>query len=372
VNILFLEQHPRFGGGSERIGLSLCTHMHRAGHATHLVYDTEGDMVQAFTSVTGTVTRAPVRPLAVRHPLDAASSVRALLRVARSQSIDVIFTSQLGYVSLLAAAASLRGVPSVVHLGLALSFTSPLYKWSQPRIAAAVTPSQHMLESCQKLGWPASRLEVIPNGVDLQRFHPSDDANAIRAGFGVPNGVPLVTYVGRLVEEKGVFTLVKAAAELKRRGVAFHLAIVGPAPGNERQMLSDMAAANGLGADCLSLHEATARPESILAATEAAVIPSQWPEPFGLAAIEAMACGAVPIVSDAGILPQIIGAENARCVFPQGDAAKLADRLMYILADAEARRSIRASCLERVRAHFDIALCGAAYEATFARVMRKI
>ncbi len=371
MNILFLEQHPRFGGGSERIGLSLCTHMHRTGHSTYLLYESEGDMVSAFAAVTTGVTRAPVRPLAVRHPFEAATTIRSFLGVSRSRSIDVIFTSQLGYVSLLGVAASLKGLPSVVHLGLALSFSSPLYRWSQPRIAAAVTPSQPMLERCRHLGWPASRLQVIPNGVDLERFRPSNDCDGVRASLGVPEGVPLVVYIGRLVEEKGIFTLVKAVAELKRRGAVFHLAIVGPAAGNERQLLSEMAATNGLDAGCISLHEATDRPESILAAAEAAVIPSQWPEPFGLAAIEAMACGAVPIVSDAGILPQIIGTENARCVFPQGDADQLADRIMFVLADSESRRSIRASCLERVRAHFDISQCGAAYEAVFARVVRK-
>ncbi len=345
--------------------------MHRAGHLTHLLYETEGDMVSAFASVTKSVTQARVRPLAVRHPLEAAGSLAALLGLVRTQSIDVIFTSQLGYVSLLAVTASLKGVPSVVHLGLALSFGSPLYRWSQPRIAAAVAPSQHTLEACQRLGWPVARLQVIPNGVDLEQFHPSDSGAGVRTRLGVPDGFPLVAYVGRLVEEKGIFTLVRAAAELKRRGVAFHLAMVGLAPGNERKRLSDMAADSGLGAPFFSLHDATDRPEAILAAAEAAVVPSQWEEPFGLAAIESMACGAVPIVSDAGILPDIIGAENARCVFPQGDFAALADRIMFVLADAEARRSIRASCLDRVRARFDLTRCGAAYEATFARVSRR-
>jgi glycosyltransferase involved in cell wall biosynthesis len=371
VNILFLEQHPRFGGGSERIGLSLCTHMHRAGHSTHLLYESEGDMVGAFSAVTKGVTRAPVRPLAVRHPLEAAGSIRTLLSVSRFQETDVIFTSQLGYASLLAVAASLKGPPSVVHLGLALSFPSPLYRWSQPRIAAAVAPSQPMLEKCEQLGWPASRLHMVPNGVDLERFHPSDTGDSARDSFGLPKGVPLVVYLGRLVAEKGVSTLLQAAADLKRRGCVFHLAMFGLAAGGERQALATKAAELGLGTVCFSLHEATDRPESVLAAADVAVVPSQWAEPFGLAAIEAMACGTVPVVSDAGILPQIIGAENVRCVFPQGDAAQLAETIAFILSDPDSRRSIRASCLARVREHFDISRCGEAYAKIFESVMRK-
>jgi glycogen(starch) synthase len=158
---------------------------------------------------------------------------------------------------------------------------------------------------------------------------------------------------------------------MKQRGLAFHLARFGLADGGEYTLLSSMAAELGLGADTLSLHEATTQPESILSAADAAVVPSQWPEPFGLAAIEAMACGTVPIVSDAGILPEIIGPENARCVFPQGDFAKLADRITFVLTDADSRRLIRASCIERVQTHFDLSRCGKAYEAIFERVMRE-
>jgi glycosyltransferase involved in cell wall biosynthesis len=370
VNILFLEQNPRFGGGSERIGLSLCTHMHRTGHATHLLHEEDGDMVGAFASVTESITRAPVRPLAVRSPFEAARSIRLLLRECRAHRIDAAFTSQLGYVSLLATAGSLGGPPAVVHIGLALSFASPLYRWSQPRISAAVTPSEPMRETCLGLGWPASRMHMVPNGVDLDRFRPSEDAAGLRSSLGLPQGVPLVVYLGRLVEEKGIFTLVRAAAHLKREGLAFHMAMAGLDDG-KRELLLSTASEAGLDAAHFSLREATHRPEDFLAAADAAVIPSQWPEPFGLAAIEAMACGAVPIVSDAGILPEIIGPENASCVFPQGDAGKLADRMRSVLTDAGLRRSVRARCLGRVREKYDLARCGRAYEDIFRSVQKK-
>jgi glycosyltransferase involved in cell wall biosynthesis len=250
VNILFLEQHPRFGGGSERVGLSLCTYMHRAGHSTHLLHEEEGDMVQAFAAVASSVTRVQVRPLAIRKPLEALRSLRLLLQVTKDHRIDVAFSSQLGYVSLLAAAGCLNGLPSVVHLGLALSFPSPIYKWAQPRIAASVTPSEPMRKTCLGLGWPASRMHMVPNGVDLERFRPRKDADAIRASLGLPSGVHLVVYLGRLVEEKGIFTLVRAAAEMRRRGLFFHLAMAGLAARNERELLSAMASQLGLGADC--------------------------------------------------------------------------------------------------------------------------
>jgi glycosyltransferase involved in cell wall biosynthesis len=371
VNILFLEQRPRFGGGSERIGLSLCTHMHRAGHATHLLHEQNGDMVAAFASVTSSITMAAVRPLAVRKPLEAVFSIRTLRQLARARRIDVIFTSQLGYVSLLAAVASLGGPPSVVHIGLALSFASPIYRWAQPRIAACVTPSVPMRVQCLMLGWPAERLRVVPNGVDLERFAPSSDRASLRARLGLPQDAPIVAYLGRLVEEKGIFTLLRAAAEVKRRGTSFHLAMAGLAPGGERGQLAALAAELGLGAEHFSLRDVTGEPEAVLAASDLAIVPSQWPEPFGLAAIEAMACGAVTIVSDAGILPEIIGRENTACIFRQGDAVQLADRISAVLGSSELRGGLRAAGMERVRAKYSLEEFGRAYEEIFTSVTRK-
>jgi glycosyltransferase involved in cell wall biosynthesis len=345
--------------------------MHRNGHDTHLLYERTGDMVAEFAAVTSSITLSGVRPLAVRHPVEAALSLRRLLRATKMRRIDVIFTSQLGYVSLLAAGRALGGPPSVVHLGLALSFPSPAYRWAQPRMTAAVTPSDHMRAQSIALGWPAERLHVVANGVDLERFRPAADRTTGRAALGLPPNIPVVAYLGRLVEEKGVFTLLHAAAELKRRGTSFHLAMAGLAPGGERGKLEALAEQLGLGTEHFSLRDATNAPEAMLAAADVAVIPSQWPEPFGLAAIEAMACGAVAIVSDAGILPEIIGRENTSCIFPQGNAGLLADRLSTVLGNPELRASLGAAGLERVRARYSLEECGRAYEKIFTSVVRK-
>jgi glycosyltransferase involved in cell wall biosynthesis len=345
--------------------------MHRAGHATHLLHEQNGDMVAAFAAVTSSITMAAVRPLAVRKPVEAVFSIRRLRQVARARRIDVIFTSQLGYVSLLAAVDSLGGPPSVVHIGLALSFASPIYRWAQPRIAACVTPSDPMRVQCLTLGWPADRLRVVPNGVDLERFRPNADRASLRARLGLPQDIPVVAYLGRLVEEKGIFTLLRAASELKRRGTSFHLAMVGLAPAGERGQLEALAVELGLGPEHFSLRDVTCEPEAVLAASDVAVVPSQWPEPFGLAAIEAMACGAVAIVSDAGILPQIIGRENIQCIFRQGDAEQLADRIFAVLGNPELRGSLRATGLERVRAKYSLKEFGRAYEDIFTSVIRK-
>jgi len=372
VNILFIEQQPRFIGGSERMSLSLCTQMRRDGHSTHLLYEAEGDMVGAFREVTDSCTRAPVVPIALRRPSAALASLRHLRRAIRTHAIDVLFTSHLGYVPLLAAERFLGGTPSLIHIGLGDTPQTRLYKWAMPRVGAIVTPSEHMRAICAAAGWPSASLKVIPNGVDLERFKPVPERAALRLDLGLDPDLPLVVYMGRIVREKGVFCLVEAAAILKRRGMAFHLVLIGAAPGKEAVELTAAAAAAGLGPDTFSLRGPTDRPERFLAAADIVVVPTQGPESFGLAAVEAMACSTTTIVSDAGILPQIVGIENERCWFVQGDAEGLANRLEFFLGHPAERVATGASLLAKVMRHYSLVQCAAAYEKELRRCMEPV
>jgi glycogen(starch) synthase len=65
------------------------------------------------------------------------------------------------------------------------------------------------------------------------------------------------------------------------------------------------------------------------------VVPSRWLEPFGIVALEAMACGLIPVVSSGGGLPEAVGPCGS--TFPNGDSAALADRLEQILANPESQ-----------------------------------
>ena len=118
MNVLFLEEWPRFVGGSERMSLALCGHAARRGHQVSLAYARSGDMVDAYSKAGATCHKIPATPIAVRHPITAWQSVRSLLDVVRRDRIDVLFTSQVNYVSLLTAIARMSRVRTGVHLGL--------------------------------------------------------------------------------------------------------------------------------------------------------------------------------------------------------------------------------------------------------------
>jgi glycosyltransferase involved in cell wall biosynthesis len=81
------------------------------------------------------------------------------------------------------------------------------------------------------------------------------------------------------------------------------------------------------------------------------VIPSRWPEPFGIVALEGIACGCIAIGSEKGGLSEAIG--NCGVTFRNGTSEELADRLAELLCDPKIREKFRTTAplhLERFRA----------------------
>lgn len=157
-------------------------------------------------------------------------------------------------------------------------------------------------------------------------------------------------FVGRLVSDKGVDVLIDAMATMHKHGTLTHLTVVGEGP--ERQKLEEQASASGLQSSIHFLGRKTGRQlAEILNQHSILVVPSRWQEPFGVVAVEAIACGCIVVGSEGGGLPEAIGRCGA--TFPCGDSRALADVLTQLLQDSprcETLRSHAASHLDRFKA----------------------
>jgi glycosyltransferase involved in cell wall biosynthesis len=186
----------------------------------------------------------------------------------------------------------------------------------------------------------ARPMPVIPQfGVDLEIFRPVERPAA--------DGRPFVAgYAGRLVREKGVDLLLRAAASLPAE---IQLRIVGGGP--EQAALKRLADKLGLAGRVawLPLVPSEQMPAQF-AQMDCLVLPSRtrpnWKEQFGRVLIEAMACGVPVIGADSGEIPNVIG--SAGWLFPESDAAALAERLRQLWQRPEARAQL--SGLGRQRA----------------------
>jgi glycosyltransferase involved in cell wall biosynthesis len=79
------------------------------------------------------------------------------------------------------------------------------------------------------------------------------------------------------------------------------------------------------------------------------LVPSRWEEPFGNVALEGMACGCIPVVSDGGGLPDAVG--SAGLTFKRGDTADMVKRIREILHSKELEEKLRLEALQHLKLH---------------------
>jgi len=195
-------------------------------------------------------------------------------------------------------------------------------------------------------------VKIIPPGVDVHHFYPipSDEA---KEAIGISPKEKVALFVGRIEPLKGVDTLLRAMAILKRDCRSFicpdYLIIIGGDPGREEDNLSDeMAQLQALSCD-LELNDMVIflgkRGQDTLpyyySAAEVVVMPSHY-ESFGMVALEAMACGTPVIASRVGGLAYLVKDGETGYFVPAQDPEALAEKLRSLFVDHELREAFGA------------------------------
>ena len=139
-----------------------------------------------------------------------------------------------------------------------------------------------------------------------------------------------LVFLGRLVWDKGADLLLDALSILQKKGITPGLSIIGDGP--ERDALQKQCSRLGLDSQVRFLGTHTAEDlAGLLNAHKIIVIPSRWQEPFGLVALEGIACGCVAIGAECGGLPDAIGPGGI--LFPYGESQPLADAIETLLGN---------------------------------------
>ncbi|HKE51084.1 MAG TPA: glycosyltransferase family 4 protein [Actinomycetes bacterium] len=203
--------------------------------------------------------------------------------------------------------------------------------WLTYQARRVITCSSYMRAEVSTLfGLPEGKLDVIPNGIDLERWRVDlAAASALRKRYA-PNG-PLVVYTGRLEWEKGLHTLVRALPGLRQVHPGLRLVIAGR--GSREAELRALARSCRVSravtfTGWLEQEELAA----LAAAADCAIVPSIY-EPFGIATLEAAASGTPLVVADTGGLREIVEHGVTGLRFEAGDVAGLAAAVDSVLSD---------------------------------------
>lgn len=241
-----------------------------------------------------------------------------------------------------------------------------LERWGAEALAGAdavYVGSAHIRAALEEVVGHVDRVHEVPPGVDLEEFRPEeravalealvaearrdpddgderhpDPGNAERFAELFARDEPTVLYFGKLIENKGVHVLLEALRGLDARAV-----IVGF--GDYRAELEALAPAGTVFTGALEHRHLV----HLLPLVDVAVVPSIFPEAFGMVAAEAAAAGVPPVVADhsglaevgAGIAAEYPAGRAHLATFPTGDAAALRGRLRELLAlPAPERRAL--------------------------------
>jgi D-inositol-3-phosphate glycosyltransferase len=195
-----------------------------------------------------------------------------------------------------------------------------------------------------------SPIDVIPGGVDLDRFSPMPREQA-RATLGLAPNQNILLFVGRIQRLKGLEVLVRAFAKLG--DLDARLVVVGGQPGTspearEIARLQHLVAKLGI-EDRTGFVGAVAHEQLPLyyAAADVTVMPSSY-ESFGLVAVESLACGTPVVATRVGGLTSIVHDGETGLLVPWRDAQMFAESLRRVLEDTDLRRRLAANARQSV------------------------
>jgi glycosyltransferase involved in cell wall biosynthesis len=245
----------------------------------------------------------------------------------------------------------------VRRLCAGLSYTVPRAIVSDARSGAALH---------EKIGFSASKLIVVRNGVDPMSFRPDEDARErTRQLWGVARDEVLIGCVARWDPLKDHENLMRAVRLLADRGLAFRCVLVGNGMTAENRDLRQVIERCGA-KDRVILAGATRDVPAIMNALDLHVLPSRS-ESLPVAVMEAMACGTPCVVTDVGDARDIV--DETGWVARPRDSEALADAIEAGVVDYQrgAYKERAETCRARVVREFSLARMGAEYAALWTR-----
>lgn len=220
------------------------------------------------------------------------------------------------------------------------------------RLAAMVTLNAEMEAELRAYGLVHIPTRRIPNGVDLETYHPADMAErtVVRQRLGVDEDRVIAIYAGRLTAQKRVDLLLRAWAALPgRRRLQSLLLILGHGP--QAAELAGLARALGVSRTVRFLG-AVDDVAPFLPAADLFVLPSRA-EGMSNALLEAMACGLPVVASDVGGTRDVLGHEEGGRLVPPEDPDALTAAMGTVASDPGLRQRLGRAARERAMA-FDI------------------
>ncbi len=232
-----------------------------------------------------------------------------------------------------------------------------------------IVNSNYMKNEIQRIfGLPYDKINVIPNGVKLDKFEGIERDYDLRRQYAMDNE-KIILYVGRLVYEKGVQNLIGAMPKILENYHDSKLVICG-----RGGMMDELKQeAHNLGIDekvyFVGYCDA-AKVQKMYINADVAVFPSTY-EPFGIVALEGMLSGTPTVVSDVGGLNEIVEHGVTGMKSYAGNSNSIADSILALLYDQELCNRVSKNAIEVVKEKYNWNIIAQATFKTYEKAISK-
>ena len=365
--------YPTFGG-SGVVATELGKAMAAKGHEIHLFSYAPPARLDAFDRhIHLHEIEVSSYPLFKYPPYDLALASR-LAEVAEEADLDLVHAHYA--IPHTVAALLVRGIlhprplPVVTTLhgtDITVVGQDPSYtrvtKYALRKSDAVTSVSAYLKARTEEMFDLDNGMTVIPNFVDTERFQPTRDRN-IRRCFA-KSGEHVLMHVSNFRPVKRAVLAIEAFAQVVAAMPAT-LVMVGDGP--DRGACEARANALGL-RDRIRFLGAQTDVENLLPTADVFLLPSEY-ESFGLAALEAMACGVVPITTRAGGLPEVIENGVNGVLVNEADIDQMGAVAVRLMQDEPRMQSMRAAARLAATETFGQDQIVSAYEAVYRSVLR--
>ena len=214
-----------------------------------------------------------------------------------------------------------------------------------------IVNSNYMKNELQRLfGLPYEKINVVPNGVNLNLFNNIEKDYDFRRKFAMDNE-KIILFIGRLVYEKGIQTLIAAMPKILANYHDAKLIVAG-----KGGMIDELKAqANALGLNnkvYFTGYLASKDVQRMYKCADISVFPSTY-EPFGIVALEAMLSGTPVVVSDVGGLNEIVDHGVNGMKSYAGNPNSLADSILTLLYDQKLCDTVTKNAKLKVKTEYN-------------------
>lgn len=349
-----------FGGGPNMLAV-ICTELHHE-FEMELVCDGQGDVPARLEQLGVTVHRMPLTT-----KWSFAAHMPELAGLVRARKPDLVhlhgqFAGSLGQLAI-----QLAGRPKTVYSVQWPSFLDDAGRWSRLRnrvaelvscggAAAVVAVSEtDRREFIRRRLCDASKITVIHNSYTNDEAPPTARSD----------GQPIVGFVGRLVDQKGCETLIRAIPDVRRAHPSARFVLVGDGP--LKGALEALSRTLGV-TESVDFVGYQAEPSAYMARMDVVVIPSIY-DPFPLVTVEAMELGRPVVASAVGGIPEAVVDGRTGFLVPPRNPKALATAVSRILDDPALAARLGEAARARAISEFSPEVSAAKYADLYRRLL---